>query len=294
MTCTHRCKSADNKPLYWLAFTAENRMIGKADGLELLSTAEARAAAAFTDSIEIILQRQMDNAARKLSQAIRTGDTVTAQALKTVMAKITAEQAALVASIVATATPYSALITQAGFEAGAAQIPIPSLVRQLLEGEPSARVIEASARTAQRMAQSVADTTAQRISNVITTGVEENLTGREVMTLLEESGISADRSQAIARTETASAYMDGQIASWEDSDVVTGKKWLVSPGACEFCLAASAAFATQAIGLRESFYARGTQLIGASGATMLLDFDTTNGPPLHPNCRCDMLAELEI
>jgi len=219
---------------------------------------------------------------------------VTASALRVVMAKIIAEQAALAAQIVTVATPYSALITQAGFEAGAAQIPSPSIVDQLLAGEPSQRVIEASARTAQRMAQSVADTTAQRISDVITTGVEENLTGREVMTLLEESGISADRSQAIARTETANAYMEGQTASWEDSGVVTGKKWLVSPFACEFCEAASAAFATQAIGLRDSFYAQGTQLTGIKGGVMSLDFSTINGPPLHPNCRCDLLAELEI
>ena len=297
MTCTHHHhkSAASQPPLYWLAFTAEGRTIGKAGATELLSTAEARAASAFSDSIESILQRQMDFAARQLSQAIRVGDTVTASALRVVMQGIMAElDKTLISSLTALATPYSALITQAGFEAGAAQIPSPSIVDQLLAGEPSQRVIEASARTAQRMAQSVADTTAQRISDVITTGVEENLTGREVMTLLEESGISADRSQAIARTETANAYMEGQTASWEDSGVVTGKKWLVSPFACEFCEAASAAFATQAIGLRDSFYAQGTQLTGIKGGVMSLDFSTINGPPLHPNCRCDLLAELEI
>jgi len=66
----------------------------------------------------------------------------------------------------------------------------------------------------------------------------------------------------------------------------------VAPDPCEFCEAASKAFSKNAVGLGESFYAKGSVLVGADGGEMKLDYEDIQGPPLHPNCRCSLQPRL--
>lgn len=82
---------------------------------------------------------------------------------------------------------------------------------------------------------------------------------------------SEARSQAIARTETAFADVGGNMEAYRTSGQVESKQWLASAGCCDDCQALDG----MVVGLDESFPNGGDA-----------------GPPLHPNCECDVLPVL--
>jgi len=286
------CKSA-KPPLWWIDFNAEKQVITK-DGIsETFEATEARAVRAFASGIQQDIDKVIEEVSRKLSASIRAGDTVTQRQLEEVQAALKASQKKLIADLANTAKPYAQTIAEAGLSQGASLLPSGSLDLGLLSGKASEFVVEATNRAAIRMARSVSDSLAERVSNIIRIGIEETATGTDVIGLLEEAGFDENRAQTIARTESARAYTDGQNAAWEASGVVKGKTWLVSPFACEFCEAAAKEFGEKSVGVKDAFYERGATITGASGATMALDFDDTSGPPLHPNCRCSLLPVID-
>ena len=289
MTCKHTKQKGE---LTWLDWRAEQQIVTMRGSKQVASLAELEAGmiGQFARSVEAELRLMDEAAARAYAQAIRTGDADALRALDAALRATTRISRDVAERIAASARDYTRLIVEAGFQAGANGIDVPELA---LTSEPSQSVIDATNRTAERMAQSVTRTQAARIQTTIRAGIEENLTTAEVQQLLRERGLDATRAQAIARTETARAYSDGQIAAWEDSNVVQGKVWLVSPFACQFCEAAAAEFATKQIGLRDNFYTIGQTITGIDGGTMTIGFDDVSGPPLHPNCRCSIDAALE-
>ena len=286
------CKSA-KPPLWWIDFTAEKQVITKDGITDTFEATEARAVRAFADGIQQDIDKVLAEVSRKLSASIRAGDTVTQRQLEEVQAALKASQRKLIADLANTAKPYAQTIAEAGLSQGASLLPDGSFDLGLLSGKASEFVVEATNRAAIRMAQSVSDSLAERVSNIIRVGIEETATGTDVIGLLEEAGFDENRAQTIARTESARAYTDGQNAAWEASGVVKGKTWLVSPYACEFCEAAAKEFGEKSVGVKDAFYERGSTITGASGATMALDFDDTSGPPLHPNCRCSLLPVID-
>jgi hypothetical protein len=74
---------------------------------------------------------------------------------------------------------------------------------------------------------------------------------------------------------------------------VTGKTWLLAPDPCEFCEAASEAFSDNAVDIDGSFYEQGSEIQGKDGGTMVADYESIDGPPLHPNCRCSLMPKLD-
>lgn len=286
------CKSAKS-PMFWLDFNAEKQTITKNGIDELFAQAEVRAVQAFSDKMRIDLDKEIEKVTAKIKESMKVGDPIQYEQLEVALDALKETRSTLIASLQAHAIPYAQMIAEAGMNYGASLLPDGSYDLNLLSGKASEAVIEATKRAAKRMAQSVSDTLAKRVADIIRIGVEETATGTDVIGLLEEAGFDENRAQTIARTESARAYMDGQEEAWKASGVVKGKKWLVSPYACEFCEAAGEQFGKNFIPLNESFYGKGTILEAESGATMALDFDSTSSPPLHPNCRCSMKAELD-
>jgi HK97 family phage portal protein len=101
------------------------------------------------------------------------------------------------------------------------------------------------------------------------------------------------RAENIARTESARAYVKGEQEAWKQSGVVERKQWMLAADGCEFCQAAAAAHEGKSIALSQAFFAKGTVLQGTDGGMMKLDYEAVDGPPLHPQCRCDLIPILE-
>ena len=77
----------------------------------------------------------------------------------------------------------------------------------------------------------------------------------------------------VARTETAYADVQGNLEGYRASGVVAKKEWLVSQDeVCPECEALDG----KVVDLDEPFPGQGG-----------------DGPPLHPNCRCDVLPVLQ-
>jgi hypothetical protein len=142
-----------------------------------------------------------------------------------------------------------------------------------------------------RLADGVGDSTEVRVRTLLGKGLEEGKTIDELAADLEDKGFDSKRARVIARTESARGYVQGQVEAWKQSGVVTGKKWLVAPDPCPFCEAIGSAGATK--GMSDTFINIGESLTAADGSRFVIDFENVSGPPLHPNCRCDLIPVLE-
>ena len=100
------------------------------------------------------------------------------------------------------------------------------------------------------------------------------------------------RALRVARTEAMRGHQTAQLDAWTETGLVTGKQWILAPDACEFCEAAAAAYGNGSHAMDEPFFAKGSALEGADGGVFKLDYEDIYAPPLHPNCRCDLLPVL--
>jgi SPP1 gp7 family putative phage head morphogenesis protein len=118
-------------------------------------------------------------------------------------------------------------------------------------------------------AWSIAETTRTLLRRTVTDAMENGSSNDQLAANIREAAaFGQDRSEMIARTETATADVQGTIAGWKESGVVAGKQWLVGDGCCDLC----AALDGEVVGLDEDF--------------------GEGDPPLHPNCECTILAVL--
>lgn len=158
-----------------------------------------------------------------------------------------------------------------------------------------------SIRLANRAADSTNRWTAVKFSKVIGDGVANGETIPEIAERVKTWAVkdgdaeraTTRRALTIARTEAQRASRRAEVEAWKASGVVSGKTWLLAPDPCEFCEAASDAFSKNSVGLEESFYGQGSEIIGKDGGIMIADYEAIDGPPLHPNCRCALQPRLD-
>lgn len=123
----------------------------------------------------------------------------------------------------------------------------------------------------------ISDTTVEQLQNALAAGIEAGLSRDEIATNMREevgADISKWRARTIAQTEVIRAHTKGSLALYDKSGVVSQVRWLDGqPGACPFCQGLSG----QTVDLGEEFDS---------------DLGSTDGPPLHPGCRCTVTAVL--
>lgn len=113
----------------------------------------------------------------------------------------------------------------------------------------------------------IRDTTRDRVRELVKQALEEGWSNDDLADALEADGVFSDaRAETIARTETAYADVAGNLIGWQESGVVQGKEWILAQDQyCDDCA-------------------------DMDGQIVALDEDFPEGdPPLHPNCRCDVL-----
>lgn len=120
-------------------------------------------------------------------------------------------------------------------------------------------------------AYSIEEATREMIRGDVTRAMEEGLSNDDLADLLTENyAFSEERAMTIARTETAAADTQGNLALYTRSGEVDQKRWIVGEGCCEECQEIDG----EIVGLSENFS---------------IGVDT---PPAHPNCRCDFIPLL--
>lgn len=117
------------------------------------------------------------------------------------------------------------------------------------------------------------ETTRESMKSIIALGIENGASARSLADEIENSfSFSEERALMIATTELAYADVQGNLDAYKESGVVEGKQWIVSQDDfCDDCLELDGVI----VGLDEDF-----------------PLDGGDGPPLHPNCRCDVIPIL--
>ena len=99
---------------------------------------------------------------------------------------------------------------------------------------------------------------------------------------------STHKSEMVARTETMIAKNEGRQQAWKQSKVVRGKKFLIAPGACDFCKAVEKQMGGEVM-LDATFNGDVSELEAEDGKVYKFGtYRAFTTPPVHPNCRCTM------
>lgn len=126
---------------------------------------------------------------------------------------------------------------------------------------------------AAELVKGLEESTRDMLQGLVTQALEDGLTNDELASAIQDSYAFSDaRAETIARTETANADVQGNLAGYEASGVVQGKEWIIAQDEyCDEC----------------------NELNGVV-VDLVSPFpnDGGDGPPLHPNCRCDVLPVL--
>ena len=119
------------------------------------------------------------------------------------------------------------------------------------------------------------ESTRDGLRDLIAQAEEEGWSNDQLSTSIQDAWeFSTERADMIARTETASADMQGNMITYQEAQnqgLVLWKRWVVGDGCCDLCQS-------------------------LDGKTVALDdnFEVdVDDPPLHPNCRCDIVPVVE-
>lgn len=152
------------------------------------------------------------------------------------------------------------------------------------------RVAEFISNHTLKLAGEVNQTTLDSIKNLLKESTIETTSFKELKDAIMESGnFSGFRAEMIARTESATAYVEGTRQGWKESDVVEAQEWDSQFDACDWCVEMNG----RIVGLDSKYFQRGETFVASTGAIMNLNFRDISGPPLHPNCRCTLLPVLK-
>ena len=115
------------------------------------------------------------------------------------------------------------------------------------------------------------------LRKTLTEGMNAGETIPELMARVSETFGQFDRYRAeiIARTETSRASNEAALESYRQSGVVERKVWMTAPDCCDLC----AELDGTVVALEDEFFKD--------------DYSDGDGPPLHPNCRCAIAADID-
>lgn len=125
-----------------------------------------------------------------------------------------------------------------------------------------------------RLVTNLEDSTRDMLRSTVVQAIEEGWSNDQLADELSANyAFSDERADCIARTETAYADVQGNLDGYKASGVVESKHWILAQDQyCDDCATLDGVI----VGIDEDFPG-----------------DGGDGPPLHPNCRCDVIPVLK-
>jgi len=153
--------------------------------------------------------------------------------------------------------------------------------------------IEWLAANSKNAAWSVTNTVHARLKKALMDAVEAGESIPKIRKRVEEifENISKVRAEMIARTETLKATNRGVWLGMRQSGVVEGKQWMAAMDkrTCAECAEMDGA----TMPLDDPFFELGESHTFKSGKTMVFDYEEIQHCPMHPDCRCTLMAILK-
>lgn len=157
---------------------------------------------------------------------------------------------------------------------------------------PSKTLRERIAKNIKLFVKSVIGTDEAKLTDILEQGIAN---GSSIADLEREiranfGDFRKTQSERIARTETLRASAEGTLDAYKESGVVEGQQWLTAMDerVCPYCEPMNG----KIIGLSENWFGKGDSYYGTSDSPLKFDFSSVDTPPLHVNCRCDLLPVL--
>lgn len=227
------------------------------------TTAQAELVKTVTEQLSKVGQ----SAAAAASKALAATEKGTADQVKRIMAAMDIDLSALEPELVEI---LEDLLKEAGV-LGLEQV-LTEATDKMLSQVNAFAVDYAEARAAE-LVKGLEKTTEDMLRGTITESIENGWSPQQLADAIQDNyGFSSERSMVIARTEAAYADVQGNLEGWRVSGVVAGKKWITDPNEpCDLCDALDGVV----VDLEDEFPDEGG-----------------DGPPLHPNCECDVIPVL--
>jgi len=190
-----------------------------------------------------------------------------------------------------TLTADGKLLTATPLESGG-QYALDDLGLEIAFDKMDPRVIEWIATNSKNAAWSITDTQHEKLRTSLMEGIADGESIPKIRARVAEIfAASRARATLIARTETLKASNRGGWIGMMQSGVVEGKQWLSTMDArcCPECAEMDGA----TMPLEEPFFKLGEEHTFETGKTMPFDYEEIQHCPLHPDCRCTLLAILK-
>ena len=141
----------------------------------------------------------------------------------------------------------------------------------------------------------ITDTMSKRLCKSLAEGLAAKETSKELRSRIQNlyDDVAAYDAVRIARTETIWAWNEGAVQGYIQSGVVTYKKWVSSGDdrTCEFCPLMDG----KVVGVEGNYFDKGgVPLTGKEGGSLPFVYEDVGHPPLHPHCRCSIIAVVEV
>lgn len=142
--------------------------------------------------------------------------------------------------------------------------------------------------TVQTLARTIDDTTNKKIVEIISEGLTNGLGPAEIRDWLQLifRELSTTRASTIVRTETVNLTTKSQIKARSKVGIQKKRRYTaIDERVCPFCNSMH----DKIMELEEDYYKQGDSL-SVDDTTLKFDYTSIKGPPLHPSCRCSLLA----
>ena len=128
----------------------------------------------------------------------------------------------------------------------------------------------------------------QKLESVLVQAAQEGATVADTRKRITDfyGGIKDHRAEVIARTELNAIANRAAVDAYRAAGV-SYKVWFANQQACEFCRIQDG----KIVGIDTAFADLGSVTEGSDGGRLKIDYATVGEPPLHPNCRCDVVPQ---
>lgn len=157
---------------------------------------------------------------------------------------------------------------------------------------PSKALKDTLAANVELFVGSVIDTDKSKLTDILEQGISQGSSIQQIEQSIRTvfGDFRKTQSERIARTETLRASAEGTLDAYKQSGVVEAQQWLTASDdrVCEYCGPMNG----KIIGLNKSWFSKGDTFYGTSDTPLKFDYASVDTPPLHVNCRCDLLPVL--
>ena len=207
------------------------------------------------------------------------------------LSKLVAEIMSFVPQFSEALAPFMERVLSQGGKVGLQQINVPDEAFSVVNPAVSEFMRNYSVRLAGEICHYTAEMLSETLAEGFDNGENTSSLSRRVGEIYND--FSGYRSEMIARTESARAFVAGTEEAWSQSEVVEGKTWQLAAGGCDVCEAIAREYADKAIPLGQAFYPLGSNIPLPGGRVFKVDYTAIMGPPGHPHCRCGVLPVLK-